>query len=169
MNGTETPRKIYWDACIYLAWLKGEETEHGKVCIDAIRDVAHENFERKAVIVTSTITFIEVLSSHLTQDQERLFRKSFRTTDHVARDVDPPVAMRARDFRQNCINHESGKKLATPDAIHIATASIYEAEFWTFDAGHKDKKHIGLLDLNGDERVAKLKICKPYSHQIKLL
>lgn len=89
-------------------------------------------------------------------------RKSFRSQDHLTRDLDPPVAMRTRDSRQNLRNHASGKTLATPDAIHLATASIYSAEFWTFDAGKKDKKYLRLLELSGDEKVGKLKICKPW-------
>jgi len=153
MSGTDRPKIIYWDACVYLAWLKAEEAAHGKDCIDAIRQIAKENFERTAVIITSTITFVEVLSASLDDDQERQFRRSFRNQDHIARDVDPPVAMKARDFRQRFLQHESGKKLATPDAIHLATASI--------DNGGHEKKYLGLLGLDGDERLDGLKICKP--------
>ena len=51
--------------------------------------------------------------------------------------------MKARDFRQRAL--ADGLSLKTPDAIHLATAATYKAEFWTFD----DR----LLRLNGDERV----------------
>ena len=139
MSGTDSPKIIYWDACIYLAWLKEEVAAHGKESIEAIRQITKENFEQRAIIITSTITFVEVLSASLSEDQERQFRRSF-SQFHIARDVDPPVAMKARDFRNNFLKKGRGKTLATPDAIHIATASIYKAEFWTLDDGKKDKK-----------------------------
>jgi predicted nucleic acid-binding protein len=168
MSGNTKP-KIYWDSCIYLAWLKGEEKEHGKSFIDAIHDIAKDNYEKKVVIITSTITFVEVLSARLDAEQERKFRKCFRSMDHITRDVDPPIALRARELRETIINGSGSKKLTTPDAIHLATASIYEADFWTFDAGGNDKKSIGLLELNDDVRVGKIKICKPEVIQARLL
>jgi len=164
MSGTDKPKIIYWDACIYLAWLK-EEKSHGQQAFDAILQTAKDNFEKQVVIVTSTITYVEVLSSHMNEDQERSFRRSFRTQDHIARDVDPPIALKAREFREKLLAHESGKTLATPDAIHLATASIYGAEFWTFDDGNKDKRHLGLIELNGDERIDRITVCKPYLKQ----
>jgi predicted nucleic acid-binding protein len=164
------PTIIYWDACVYLAWLKAEEEAHGKESIDALRETAQDNYEKKTVIVTSTITFIEVLSAKLDADQERRFRACFRSQDHISRDLDPPIAMRARDFRQRLLQEEAGKGLSTPDAIHLATASIYEtSEFWTFDDGKKGRKNLGLLVLNGDERVGGLKICKPHHDRGPLL
>ena len=60
--------------------------------------------------------------------------------------------------------------MSLPDAIHLATAAIYKAdEVLTFDDGQKDKKALGLLELNGDERVEKLVICKPTVKQQILL
>jgi predicted nucleic acid-binding protein len=168
MNGTEQTRIIYWDACVYLAWLM-EEKSHGKVHMDAIAQIANENFQRKNVIITSTITFIEVMASKIRAEKEALFRKSFRTGDHIAYDVDPPIALRARELRENLAKHESGKNLSTPDAIHIATALIYKADcLFSFDDGQKEKRHLGLLELNKDARVDGLEICKPNVPQQEL-
>lgn len=76
--------------------------------------------------------------------------------------------MKARDYRTALL--AASKNLATPDAIHLATASIYRAEeFWTMDDGGKSKKSIGLLDLNGDPRVDGLAIKKPYAQNPKLI
>ena len=158
----------YWDACIYLAWLKGEES-HGKEHMAALKLIAQENFEMKNVIITSVITQIEVLSAKLTAEQEALFKKSFRSQFHIQYDVDPPIAQKARQFRELLLN-PSGKGLCLPDAIHLATAAIYKAdEVLTFDDGQKDKKTLGLLELNGDRRVEKLVICKPTVKQQVLL
>jgi predicted nucleic acid-binding protein len=41
--------------------------------------------------------------------------------------------MKAREFRDRFLKQPK-KTLATPDAIHLATAAIYKAdEFWTLD------------------------------------
>ena len=162
MSGTEKPKIYYWDACAYLAWLKNEEQAHGKESIDALEKIAKDNFNRTAVIMTSTMTLIEVLSSSLNEDQEKRFRLSFRPQDHLLYEVDPPIALKARDFRQRLLKHKSGKTLSTPDAIHLATAVIYKANwFVTFDDGKKDKRHIGLLELSKDECVDGIEICRP--------
>jgi predicted nucleic acid-binding protein len=156
------PKIFYWDACVYLAWLKNEEAIYGKDRMDAIQKILKDNFEKNAVIITSTLTIVEVLSADLTSDQEELFHRSFRPSDHIRYDLDPPIALKARDFRRRCLDHPSGRKLATPDAIHLATAVICAAdEFLTFDKGGSDKKYLGLLGLSKDERVDELVISEP--------
>jgi hypothetical protein len=70
--------------------------------------------------------------------------------------------MKARDFRKRCLNDSSGRKLSTPDAIHLATAVICSAdEFLTFDKGGSDKKYLGLLGLSKDQRIDELLISEP--------
>lgn len=161
MSGTDKSNIYYWDACIYLAWLKREVDAHGEDCIKAIEGMAADNFQKKNMIITSTLTFVEVLASSLTEEQERKFRQSFRHRDHISYDVDPPIAMKARDFRQR-FHAQGGKTIATPDAIHLATASIYGAgQFLTLDDGKKDTKNLGLLALSGHDFLDKLAIVKP--------
>jgi predicted nucleic acid-binding protein len=169
MSGTEKTKIYYWDACIYLAWLQNEEKAHGKECLDALLRIAKDNFEKKNIIITSTITFVEVLSSTLSEDNGRKFRRSFRHQDHIAYDLDPPIAMKVREFRDKFSKHKSGKNLSTADAIHLATAAIYKVdEVWTLDDGKKGK-HLGLLELDGDERADKLAIKRPHVDQPDLL
>ena len=168
MSGTEKTKIYYWDACIYLAWLQNEEKAHGKECLDALLRIAKDNFEKKNIIITSTITFVEVLSSTLSEDNERKFRRSFRHQDHIAYDLDPPIAMKVREFRDKFSKHKSGKNLSTADAIHLATAAIKVDEVWTLDDGKKGKP-LGLLELDGDERADKLAIKRPHVDQPDLL
>jgi len=157
MNGTSRQETIYWDSCIYIAWLIGE-TQHGKGCKDAIRQMAEDNASHKNVIISSIITYTEVLAINLTADNEALFRKSFRTQHHIAYDVDPPIALKAREIRERFLRRDDGKKIKTPDALHLATAIVHKAErFLTFDDG--------LLVLNGDARVDGLIISKPFVDQ----
>lgn len=110
MSGTN--RIYYWDACIYLAWLKGEQI-HGKIHVDAIAAIARDNADRKNVIITSTITLIEVLESKLTAQQEDQFRRSFKSPVHILYDVDPPIAQKAREFRDRLIKN-GGKGIPLP-------------------------------------------------------
>ena len=160
MSGNEVKRVLYWDTCIYLAWLKGED--NGASVNEGIKEAVDENWDGKLLIVTSTITLIEVLESSLTDEQEVRFQQSFRKQLHVLRDVDPAVAVKARVFRGSFMAPGS-KRLAVPDAIHLATAAIYKCdEFWTLDGGGKDKRHIGLLELNEDARIDGLKVKIPY-------
>ena len=69
-----------------------------------------DNFQRKNVIITSTLIFTEVLSVNLDEESERKFRKLFRNGDHIAYDVDPPIAMMSTKFgkhfsRKKAIEH----------------------------------------------------------------
>lgn len=151
----------YWDACIYLALLKNEQS-HGKPHMDSIIQIAKDNFALKNTIITSVLTMTEVLSSSLTPGQEEAFLKTFKATNHTLYDVDYGIAKKARKFREAFLNHPSGKKFTTPDAIHAATAVVYKAhEMHTFDDGQKEKRQLGLLELNGHDGVEKLIICKP--------
>lgn len=162
MSGADKQSVYYWDSCVYLAWLMGE-VSHGEECVQGITEAAKDNADRKNTIISSTILFTEVLAAKIGDENEALLRKSFRGRTHIAYDVDTAIALKAREFREKLLNHESGKKLATPDAIHLATAAIYKAhEVWSFDDGQKDRKCLGLLELNGDSRVDGLVIRKPH-------
>ncbi len=161
MSGTNQ-RIYYWDSCIYLARILNEQS-HGQPHIGAMEQIANDNFQLKNMIFTSVITLIEVLESKMSPDQRELFRKTFLSSNHVLYDVDPPIAHKAREFRER-VKVETQKILTTPDAIHLATASIYGAhEVHTFDDGQKEQKskYIGMLELSGRTCVGGLMICKP--------
>lgn len=161
MSGTR-PKVFYWDTCVYIAYLKGEQS-HGEPHVSSLAQMAKDNFEQKNRIVTSVITLTEVLSSKLTPDEEEAFLKTFKRVNHVLYDVDYGIATKARKFRDAFLKHPSGKTLSSPDAIHAATAIILQAdEMNTFDDGQKDKKYLGLLELSKHAGVENLLICKPY-------
>ncbi len=154
----------YWDTCIYLAWLKQEDLN--KDHLPFIERLIKDNDQGQNVIITSTITMIEVLSVGLTEKMEQTFRDWMRPQKFRARfDVDPKVSLRARMLRESVLEIEKKTTLTTPDAIHVATAILYGANaMHTFDDGRKKsggKKGVSLLDLNGREDVGSLKICKP--------
>ena len=161
-------RKIfYWDSNVYLAWLLEEPCY--LPWLPSIRAVADANFRSENVIVTSTITLIEVMSFKLTVQQENKFQRSFDGYRHKLVEVGPTVALRSREYREKFVGEP--RQLLVPDAIHLATATIEGAnELHTFDDGkrkgtdenHENVKTVSLLGLDGSDRIHKLKINKPF-------
>ncbi|WP_395742385.1 type II toxin-antitoxin system VapC family toxin [Prosthecobacter sp.] len=166
MSGTKKPI-IYWDAAVYIAWLLEEEAY--APFLPVLKAIADANLRGENIMVTSTITLIEVTPKKLDNPAlERKFQRCFDGHRHKLIEVGPPVAMRARDYRQDC--SEAGRQLLTPDAIHLATATIERVdEFHTFDRGRKKgidddlnkTKTVSLIGLNGSDKVHKLKIINP--------
>ncbi len=122
----------YWDSCVILGWLKGEQDKVAE-CRAGIR--AAERGDIK--VITSSLTLAEVL--HLKgkdpvpkEDREKV--RSFFENDYIALyDVDRTIAERAQD-----VVWDHG--IAPKDAIHVATAlslstRIALEQFDTFDEG----------------------------------
>jgi len=75
-------------------------------------------------------------------------------------DDDRITLMRVRNYYSMRPEFEN-RTLATPDAIHLASAIMNRAtEFHTFDGGGVGKS-LGLLPLTGNVAGHKLTICKP--------
>ena len=159
MAGTET--KYYWDTCIFLAWIKDEQRPSGEM--DGVREVVARAKRREVIIMTSVLTLAEALQSKLPVGMDRLFADLLKRTQRIGMDI--KVAQLAHDIRDYYMVHADeyeGKKLTTPDAIHLATAILYRAdEFHTFDNGKKDSKSLGLIGLSGNVGGNRLIICKP--------
>lgn len=148
----------YWDACVYLAWLKKEASKH----LASIETIAEENKKRNNIIVTSVITKLEVLDASLTPDQERSFGECFSFGTHELYELDGGVTLKAREYRSHYFkNPVGGKKLSVPDAIHLATAFVCKSdELHTLDDGGKGG--VSLLALNGNVAGDPVKICYPF-------
>ena len=154
---------IYFDSCVYLAYYRNEVASYGQGRINAIRELWEENNKGGTTIVTSALTICEV--------EERLlewqmgnelddFNNRFRIGAHKLIDLDPIIAKKAAElrhyYRKNPLKLPNKSKpsanLLTPDAIHLATAIIYQCdEFWTLDgldAAHDKHKSIKPLWLN---------------------
>ena len=120
----------YWDACIFIAWIKDEIRPPGQM--EGIAEIVKRVDKGHALIVTSVLTRIEVLESSLTHEQKGRFDAAVerRFVQPIACDI--RVARRAHEIRD--FYQAKGQKLPTPDAIHLASAIVYEAEvFYTFD------------------------------------
>lgn len=146
--------KIYWDACIFIAWLSDEERPSGEM--EDLAGVVTEISNAEAFLYTSVMTQTEVLSGTLSKSAQEIFDKIFRRKNIYMVDVTRDISKLAHDIRDHYL--KKGVKIKTPDATHLATAIIYGAdEFHTFD----DK----LINLGRNVAGHPLKICKPQTAQ----
>lgn len=139
----------YWDACLFLAWLKDEQRKAGEM--DGVRDIIQRMKRRDVKIMTSVLTMVEVLSAKIPVGMDTLFKDLMKRLNRQSMDI--RVASIAHDLRNHYVM--SGvRTLKSPDAIHLATAILYRAdEFHTFD----DQ----LISLSGNVGGHRLIIYKP--------
>ena len=156
---------IYWDACVFIAWLKNEKNDRSIVA--GIEEVVRSVDAFKANLMTSVITRTEVLDCTLDSAQRETFRKIFDrpNVDMIA--VDHKVADLSHEIRN--FYHANGNPLNSMDCHHLATAIRYSAdEFQTMDGSGK-KTHARLIPLDGVLATKyPLTICAPYSAQVGL-
>ena len=158
-------RKIYWDNTCWLAWLNGEGTELWPAdVVQGITDVAAEVDANKLILITSAITRGEIFQGRLTQQQRDALPRLMRRKNIREIGADSRIMDKAAAIREYYANHPPTRRIYTPDAIHLATAILYEAdEFHTMDGlkkGGENKRK--LIALSGDKGVDGLKIVPPY-------
>lgn len=147
-------QKIYWDSCVFIAWLM-DEKDWPEDIRDGILDTVYDLEQRKILLLTSAITRTEIfnLTPERTQKYDLLMQR--RDLHEIA--ADARVANRASSIREYYKRRDVS--IRTPDAIHLATAIIYQAdELHTLDG--KEKK--GLIRFNGNVADSPLKIVLPY-------
>jgi predicted nucleic acid-binding protein len=154
-------RIFYWDANVFIAWLKGETCWPASV-IAGMNDVAREVTENRAILFTSAITNTEILQGTLTQDQKNKLADLMQRTNVQQISADARIADRASAIREHY--NTRGIKIKTPDAIHLATAILYKAdEMQTMDGlSSKSNKKTKLLALSGNVASYDLLIVNPY-------
>lgn len=153
----------YWDACLFVAWLKDEQRKLGEM--DGVRETIARWRRREVRIMTSVLTSVEVLASRIPVGMDTHFAGLLKRISRTG--VDIKVTSLAHDLR-NYYAQKGGKMLSTPDAIHLATAIHYRAdEFHTFDE-LGNRRSLGLIPLSGDVGGHKLRICKPVAQHPEL-
>ena len=155
-------RKYYWCSCAFIAWLSNEKRPPG--VLEGLEEIVKQVESRVADLFTSEITKSEVLEGKMTPQQRERFGKLFQRRNVVSVDVSGRVLSLSKEIR------EWNPKISLPDAIHLATAIIYEAdEFHTTDGAGKRKRGGDLLPLDGNVAGHKLRICVPCAKQYSLL
>lgn len=154
MPGANTPL-YYWDACIFLAWLKDEERKLGEM--DGVRDIIRRVKRRDAKVITSVLTIVEVLTAKIPVGIDTNFKDLLKRINRQSMDI--RIAGLAHDLRNFYITQ--GQSLKSPDAIHLATAINYRAdEFHTFDEQ--------LLAMTGNVGGHKMIVCMPQTNAPQL-
>lgn len=163
--------KYYWDSCVWIAWLTAEPAYADY--LSNMDEYAAQVDDRKIILVTSSLTRGEVLETRIGDEAATKFRDFLKRPNVVEASADPRVTSLSsvlRSYYQG--RNQTGPKaktLAVPDAVHLATAILYEVnQLHTFDDGKKGK-HLGLLGLSGTVAARyPLVICKPMPAQGRL-
>src|ERR1017187_374285 len=162
-------RAVYWDTCVFIAWLKNEKRKSGDM--EGLQEVATEIHKNKIVLITSTLTRAELLECNLPKGAIEKYNKLFRRSNVLEIPFDREVAELTSEIRN--FYNPGDFELLTPDAMHLATAISFDAfEFHTFDGSDPKKKPrnlkktcCGLLVLNGSVANRPLTIRKPVGQQ----
>ena len=161
------PKVIYWDTCIFLAWLKGENRPEGEMAdlMNVVREIDKKNFH----LVTSVITKAEILFNRSGEGVATKFNDLFKRSNIKMINVDERIATKASEIREYYIEksiREGKPSLGFADVLHLATAVTLNAfAFHTFDGGNRKR---GLLELSGDVAGFPLTIEKPHAGQREL-
>lgn len=151
-------KRIYWDACIWIAVINeersvsigGGKTENRFAMCEAVMEQAKSG---DLEIVVSAFTLAEVCKSPEAKDENTGKLPNF--LDHefmIVVPVDKDVGLKAQSLQVSGL-----VSLKPPDAIHLASAQKANCEeFHTFDNG--------LIGLDGNIAARNgnaIKICKP--------
>jgi predicted nucleic acid-binding protein len=168
MPTKQSKQVIYWDTCIFLAWLKNE-TWRPNHEMDGVYDAVDAVKTRRAIMMTAATTYGEIRKTK----HEHVWRafESFMKRRNVRMvDVDPRIhalAAQLRDHYRTAHKSDGLGELKVMDSEHLAAAIRYKANmFYTFDNGQKGDR--GLLQLNGNVAGHKLVVCKPPVTRISL-
>lgn len=147
----------YWDSTVFIAHIKDEKPPfRSQEETSGLREIVNEIDEDKAILVSSVIVNTEILAGDLTKEQKERYNSIFQRPNIVLINVHTNVANKASEIRD--YYRQRNGSIATPDAIHLATALLTVVDiFHTFD----DR----LLKLDGNVMGENLKIRKPASQQ----
>jgi predicted nucleic acid-binding protein len=152
-------KKYYWCSWAFISWLNGRASADD---MEGLAEIVKQVEKGDAILITSAVMKTEVLEGKMTEDERERFKKLLQRRDVVLVDLTSRVIDLATKIR------EWNSKISTPDAYHLATAILYEAEeFHTNDGGGKRKRAGDLIPLSGNVMSHNLKICKPRATQRK--
>ena len=157
---------VYWDTCVILAWIQDENRKAGEM--EGIRYFVSKIDNNEIIMITSAIYRTEILDSKINNDAKEKLDQLFKKRNVKSIPADTRIndlASEIRDHYQLQRDIDGKPGLATPDAIHLATAIHFQAdEFHTFDEDD-DGGTRGLLPLNGSVAGHILVITKPTAEE----
>ncbi|HZT41634.1 MAG TPA: PIN domain-containing protein [Chthonomonadaceae bacterium] len=138
---SKKPSKVYWDACLFLAWFQNEP--RAKEEMDEL--ARQQNFfdAGRLHLCTSTITIVEVLEGTLpttaVDDWHKVMQRDNFHLEQVTRRV-CTKAHEIRDYYRGC--GDGYGTFTTPDAIHLATAIVAGCDYLLSFDGSDGKPRI---------------------------
>lgn len=167
---TGKPR-FYWDTAPLIAWI-ADEARPDQSEMDGLAEVVEMVGRESAILMTSVLWRAEVSDMKMSASKRKRLEASFDGRRFIELSIDGRIldlASEIRGIQRTSKKKDVQKNIRTPDAIHLATAIIYDAtEFHTFDGAKSGANHGGLLSLNGDVGGHRLKICVPRANQLRL-
>lgn len=142
-------RLIYWDSCVFLAWLKNEQS-WGTEISSGIEEVIQGVEEGNIVLMTSTLTLTEVLKSFFTSAAKYNDFLAFLELPSVqVIAIDIRVAELAGEIRDFYEAQTPRVELFSPDCIHMATGILYNAdEIQTLDGAGRRRRPAHMISLS---------------------
>jgi predicted nucleic acid-binding protein len=151
---------FYLDACVILAWIKNEKRPN-PADMDGLQRVIQALDAGEIRICTSVITHIEALPEDMDDKARGVYEAIFARPAYIHQEgVTGAIAKLARTIRNE--TKKLPHTVSTPDAIHVATAIVLEANtFLTFDGTSTKEKKKKLIPLSGKAAVEGLVIRPP--------
>lgn len=140
----------YIDTSVWLAWLQDEKRKPWEM--EGVREIASQIHKNEVRIIMSVLTKTEVLRSTLSPEAIEKWEGVLRRKNLEVTMTDDRVwnlASGIRDYYQERRERDRLPTVTTPDAVHLATAILYEADvFYTFDENDDPGKRRALIPLS---------------------
>lgn len=108
-------RIIYWDTCVFLAWLQGEARAMGEM--EGVAEVVELINNNRVELATSVITAIEVLQSSLSPENQEKFSSIFKRPNIKRISVDVRIAELAHYIRDYYRQTGTGSRRQTQSIL----------------------------------------------------
>jgi predicted nucleic acid-binding protein len=133
-------RHLYWDTCVFIAYLNDERLQYGRFVDHITQYLDDSRRVGSCKIYTSTLTIAEIPRSRLKPGAFPTFRQFLNDYRDAITQIapDPNIMELASDLHGITYTKSGGsRKLATPDAVHLASALILQSVYGvTLDAFH---------------------------------
>ena len=103
------PKLLYWDSCIFLAWLKDERRPGDEMA--GLGSIAREIEKKNFSVITSVITIAEILTGRSSEEVVTEFGKLFQRSNFQMINVDERIATKASEIRKHYIEKAEREKV----------------------------------------------------------
>lgn len=165
-------RLVYWDTGLFIAMITNERL-NDPTDLQGIQEQVRLIEKDQLYMATSVITLTEILRIKLKPAAVETFERIFQRPNCQMYDVNVPIAHVAQEIREFYSGRNDGlPTIETPDALHLATAIVYECQtFYTLDMKDRQGKGRSLLSLSGKPVAGRyyIEVSKPIPQQYTML